>query len=465
MRRDTNHLADERPNILLIMSDEHDPAVTGCYGHPHVQTPNLDRLAEEGVTFDSAYCNSPMCVPSRASFLTGRYAHQIRVWDNSGRIRGEYPTFGSYLEAAGYDTVICGRTHLMGEDRLHGFGRRIHDDMDSWISTDQRARRTPDARRGSASHVTESGPGTGSWQQYDETVASLAELFLTSRARHPSDRPWLLACGFMFPHFPLIAPRDLFDRYWPDRVVMPDLAGETLATQHPVIQHLRYFMHNDEDLDEEVTRRALASYYALVTLVDMHVGRLVRAIDTSPLRDNTVIIYTSDHGEMAGAHGMWQKQCFYEPAVRVPLIVRTPDGPRSLRIHENVSLVDILPTLLEVASVPVPSGLPGSSLWGAVQGGEVTRRDVFSEYHAQGVLDGAFMLKRDEWKYIYYAGGHPPQLFNVRDDPGELRDLGQDPAYSAMRMALHRALLEICDPELVDAEAKRDQLAAADRSM
>ena len=152
MRQGTNRGTDERPNILLIMSDEHDPAVTGCYGHPYVQTPHLDQLADQGVTFDAAYCNSPMCVPSRASFLTGRYAHEIGVWDNSGRIRGEFPTFGSYFEAAGYDTLLCGRTHLMGEDRLHGFGRRLYDDMETWISGDQAARRTPEARRASASH-------------------------------------------------------------------------------------------------------------------------------------------------------------------------------------------------------------------------------------------------------------------------------------------------------------------------
>lgn len=461
MRQATSRHRDERPNILLIMSDEHDPAVTGCHGHPCVQTPHLDRLAEDGVTFDAAYCNSPMCVPSRASFLTGRYAHEIGVWDNSDRIRGEFPTFGSYFEAAGYDTLLCGRTHLMGADRLHGFGRRLYDDMDMWISGDQAARRTPEARRGSASHVTESGPGAGSWQEYDETATSLAERFLASQGQYPSSRPWLLVCGFMFPHFPLIAPQDLFDLYWPDNVVMPDLAGETFATQHPAIQHLRYFMHNEEEMGEEVVRRALASYYALVTLTDQHVGRLVRAVDTSPLRNNTIIIYTSDHGEMAGAHGMWQKQCFYEPAVRVPLMFRTPDGPGSRRIQGNASLVDIMPTLLDAASIAPPSGLPGSSLWGAIQGEGRLGHDVFSEYHAQGMLDGVFMLKRGDWKYIYYAGDHQPQLFNVRDDPGEFRDLVQDPACADVRAELHQALLATCDPDQVDIRAKRDQRAAA----
>lgn len=462
MRHGNTRETDERPNILLIMSDEHDPAVTGCYGHPHVQTPHLDRLAREGVTFERAYCNSPICVPSRASFLTGRYVHEIGVWDNSAPLKREFPTFGSYFEAAGYETLLCGRTHLVGDNRLHGFGRRLYDDKDAWISGDHRADRTPQARRASASHVMESGPGTGSWQDYDETVTSLAERFLRSQGQYPSSRPWLLACGFMFPHFPLIAPQDLFDRYWPDNIAMPDLAGETFATQHPAIQQLRYFLHNEEEMPERVIRSALASYYALVTLTDLNVGRLVQAVDDSPLRDNTIIIYTSDHGEMAGAHGLWQKQCFYEPAVRVPLIVRAPGGLRSIRVPDNVSLIDVMPTLLEMASIPLPPKLAGTSLWDNIRGLDAPQRDVFSEYHAQGMLDGGFMLKRGDWKYVYYAGGYEPQLFNVRQDPGEFLNLARDPAHREVRADLHQALLEICDPDQVNEQAKAYQRAQAD---
>ena len=265
----------DRPNILVVMSDEHDPAVTGCYGHGMVQTPNLDRLAEEGVVFDRAYCNSPMCLPSRMSFLTGQYCHRIGAWDNGCPLRAEIPTFAHYFEAAGYETVLCGRMHMVGSDRLHGFGRRLFDDMSRWQSLRRGPKRTPEARRGSNSHVTECEPGTGSWQDYDARVTDLAVRFLRSRAEHPADRPWLLVSGLMFPHFPLIAPPAYFDLYDPSAMPLPDLQGETLADQHPAIQHLRYFFHNEAEVSEEITRRALAS---LVSSVGVTVTLISRAM-------------------------------------------------------------------------------------------------------------------------------------------------------------------------------------------
>ena len=328
---------ERRPNILVIMSDEHDPAVMGCSGHPLVQTPNLDRLAAAGTVFDNAYCNYPICVPSRMSFLTGNYCHRIGVWDLGSPLRADIPTFGHYFTAAGYESVLCGRTHLVGSDRLHGFGTRLFDDLDAWRGR-QAPRRTSEARRGSNSHVTECGPGPGAWFDYDTTVADLSVRFLKSRAAHPSERPWLLYSGLMYPHFPLTCPPEYYRRYDPEAVTPADLRGETLESQHPAIRQLRYFFHNDEIVPEPVQRRALASYYGLVTLVDDLVGSMLAVIDNSPLRENTVVIYLSDHGEMAGQHGIWQKQCFYEASVRVPMILRTPRGDAGQRDrHQRVA--------------------------------------------------------------------------------------------------------------------------------
>jgi len=317
----------KRPNILLILSDEHDPSVTGCYGHPVVQTPHLDRMAREGVVFNHAYCNSPLCVPSRMSFLTGRYCHQIGVWDNGSPLKSEIPTFAHYSEAAGYGTVLCGRMHMIGEDRLHGFGRRLYDDITRWQSYSQTPKRTKGARRGSNLHVTECGPGGSVYQIYDDTVTDLTVRFLKSRAEAPDDDPWLLVSGLMCPHFLLIAPEAYFEIYDPDRIDLPNLNEETLENQHPVIRHLRRYHHHEDELPEELTRRALASYYALITMTDHNIGRMLEMIDSSRLRENTVVIYVSDHGEMGGQHGIWQKQCFYEPSVRVPMLVRMPDLP------------------------------------------------------------------------------------------------------------------------------------------
>jgi choline-sulfatase len=447
---------DDRPNILIIMSDEHDPAVMGCSGHQLVRTPNLDRLAGGGTVFDNAYCNNPICCPSRMSFLTGKYCHRIGVWDNGSPLRADIPTFAHYFTAAGYDTVLCGRMHMVGGDRLHGFGTRLFDDLDVWQDYRQAPRRTPEARRGSNSHVTECGPGHGAWYDYDTTVTDLSVRFLKGKAAYPSAQPWLLVSGLMYPHFPLTCPPEYYRQYDPDTVTPADLRGETLAGQHPAIRQLRYFFRNDREVPEPVQRRALASYYGLVTLTDDLVGNMLDVVDNTALRDNTVVIYVSDHGEMAGQHGIWQKQCFYESSVRVPMIVRTPHGAGGQRIDANVSLVDVMPTILDLAGIEIPDDLPGDSLKELRPGTGDANRAVFSEYHAQGMLTGGFMIKRGDYKYHYYVG-HEPQLFNVREDAGEFQDLAGDERYGPMRAALHQELLNIANPEQVSDQALRNQ--------
>ena len=479
-----------RPNILLVMSDEHDPAVTGCHGHPCVRTPNLDRLASESLVFDNAYTNCPICVPARMAFLTGQYTHRIRSWDNSSVLSSGIPTFGTHLEKAGYDTYLCGRTHINGTDRLHGFGTRLLDDIPKWINHPTPPR-TAEWRRGSNSHVTECGPDCEpAWLEYDREAADRTVRFLEERAEKGSDRPWLIYAGFMYPHFPLYCPREYFDHYYPDNVVLPQTLNEPMEGQYPVVRQMRYGFQNDAPLPEDLVRRALASYYGLIELTDMHIGMMLEAIDNSSLRDNTAVIYTSDHGEMAGQHGVWQKQLFYEAATRVPLMVRVPEEtgkmpvPRGSgagvspaahgRVSENVSLIDIAPTLTALAGAEKPAEMPGADLLSRRRGSprvpngtargraapvpatDGDGRAVFSEYHAQGMLNGGFMIRKGDWKYCYYVG-HSPRLFNVAEDPDEVDDLGADSAHTGIREEMHRELLSVCDPDEVDRLAKSDQ--------
>ena len=446
----------------------------GNSGHPVVRTPHLDRLAEQSYTFDNAYCNYPICTPSRLSMLTGRYPHQIGAWDLGVIADRQYKTWGDYLTEAGYETVLCGRTHFNGTDRLLGFSHRLLDDLPRWCSRNGRPpRRTPDARRGSNSHVAECGPGDHEHTRYDRNVANLAVDFLHEKAASPDDKPFLLYCGFMHPHFPLIAPPEFFSQYDPDTLELPATWNEPLESQHPIIQYHRWAWRNDIPPPEAVVRCALACYYALVSSLDAQVGRILQAIDTSPLRENTLVIYTSDHGEMAGHHGIWQKQCFYEPAVKVPLMLRLPSGETG-RVAENVSLVDVLPTLLEVASLETPSDLPGDSLLRiarhqasetpaeACQQDDRDRvtsgRAVFSEYHHMGMLNAGFMLKRGDYKLCHYVGSEP-QLFNVDIDPLENNDLALKPEYAAKRSEMETALRAVVNPEQEDARAKENQRA------
>lgn len=450
----------DRPNVLIIMSDEHNPEFMGCYGHPMVRTPNLDLLAEEGIVFENAYCSSPMCGPSRMSFLTGMHAHRIGVWDNGSILQSELPTFANYFEASGYETTLCGRMHMIGSNRLHGFGRRLYEDMENWMNPSwQVADRSPENRRKSNSHVTECGPGTGSWQEYDRNVADLSIRFLESKAAEQTDRPWLFVSSFMFPHFPLIAPEEFYKMYDLQQIELPDLHGETLESQHPVIKQLRYCFRNNETIPEEVKRTALASYYALITLTDHYAGRMIDVINNSRLKNNTIVIYVSDHGEMAGQHGIWQKQCFYEGSVKIPMIMRIPGGERGLRVSGNVSLADIAPTIMDLCGIRLPDHLDGRCIVNSLQDAVPNDRVVFSEYHAQGMLTGGFMVKKGDYKYNYYVG-HRPQLFNVADDPEEFNDLADNPMFRSKVEELHGELQAIVNPEEADQQARKQQAKA-----
>ncbi len=314
--------------------------------------------------------------------------------------------------------------------------------------------RTPDGRRASNSHVTECGPGENWQNDYDRTAADLSERFLKSRAQY-ADHPFLLYTGFMNPHFPLLCPREYFDRYHPDRVVLPHTRTEPCDTQHPSIQQLRYWLRNEEPLDDAISTTATAAYYGLISFTDHLIGRLLNIVDNSSLRDNTVVIYVSDHGEMGGHHGIWQKQCFYEHAVRVPMIIRHPNTAGNQRIAAGANLTDILPTLIDLAEQN-PAPLPGSSLLPAISGHAFSDRPIFSEYHALGALTGGFMIKKGDWKYIHYVG-LPDQLFNVANDPDEIENRADDPTCADILSDLRTDLHNIVTPEEIDQRAKENQ--------
>ncbi|NED98879.1 sulfatase-like hydrolase/transferase [Phytoactinopolyspora halotolerans] len=450
----------DAPNIVVVLSDEHAAAASGCYGHPVVQTPNLDRLAAEGTLYENAYCPSPMCVPSRLSMLSGRHVHDIGAWDNGVLPGAGFRSWGHHLRAAGYETVLAGRTHFNGPDRLLGFDRRLTDDLDFWITHDGRPpRRVPEWRRGSNSHVTEVGAAEHVHTRHDVNATDAAVEYLRGRARRPGDRPFLLYVGYMHPHFPLVAPPEFLAAYDPATVELPPTWDESVQAQHPVIAQVRRAFRNDEPPGPDLQREATACYWALISHLDHQVGRLLDEVDGSSLRDRTVVIYTSDHGEMAGHHGIWQKQVFYEPAVKVPLIVRTPgdlhEEPRRRRVTADVSLIDLLPTLRDLAGLSPEPSLPGRSLLSLPEGSRATR-PVLSQYHAQGMVDGGFMLKLGRYKYCYYVH-HPPQLFDVVNDPLERVDLAGDPDYAAAVGQLDAELRRVVDPETTDRRAKEDQ--------
>ncbi len=449
---------DQRPNILLVMSDQHNPHIVGCEGDSVVRTPRIDALAERGVRFASNYCPSPLCVPSRMSFLTSRYPSDQRVWSNSCVLDSSIPTFAHGLSVAGYETVLCGRMHFIGPDQRHGFEKRLVGDLSPQHPGTPGPRMLP-SLHGSTSQTRPaaiiSGPGQTEYQVFDETVTDAACEFLKARS---DGRPLCMVVGFVLPHCPFVCPRHLYQEYY-DKVQLPSLPDGHFDAVHPFVHDYRR-LRQIEDLTDEQVQSARAAYYGLITIVDGLVGQIVDVLAETALRDNTVVIYTSDHGDMAGEHGMWWKSNFYEGAGRVPLIVSWPGHFAEGRTVRQVSsLLDVGPTLLDLAGAESLPSVRGRSLLRFLLPGKVDTADwpdeTFAEHYSGKSEPPSRMIRSGPWKLIHYHGYEAPQLFNLDDDPDELNDLGSDPQFADIRNRLRVKVVDSWDPELVEREVTR----------
>lgn len=448
----------EPMNTLLLMSDEHNRRMLGCAGHPLVRTPHLDALAARGTHLTAAYCNSPLCVPSRASLATGRYVGEIDAWDNSRPYEGQPPSWGAALAEAGRAVTTIGKLDFRGDGVPDGFAdQRLAGQRGEKGDLLALFRDPVMKRPASRQRVTEAGVGESGVTRKDRAVTAAAVEWLEREAGRATG-PWTLNVNWLAPHFPLIVPQEYFDLYPLDTIDLPDAGDDYLAGLHPVVQQLRWHFDVDTPVDPAQQRICRAAYYGLCTFLDEQVGRVLDALERSGQADNTRIIYYSDHGEMLGEHGLWWKCAMYEGSVGIPMIVAGPDLPQGRTLGTPVSLVDLFPTILDGAGVPTPNGLPGRSLWPLVAGAEEPDRAVFCEYHAHGTPGGTYMLRRGALKYVHYLG-YRPQLFDLAADPDERRDLAPDPAYADTLAAFERELRLITDPEETDRRAKADQVA------
>jgi choline-sulfatase len=448
-------------NLLFIMSDEHSKRVLGCNGNPVIRTPNLDRLAATGVRFTDAYCNSPICVPSRASFQTGRYVHDIRFWDNAIAYDGSVPSWAHRLKAAGHRVDSIGKLHFRSPDNDNGFTKEhmplhVVDGVGDPIGM---LRDPPPPRKAALKMAADAGCGDSTYQGYDDRITAGAEEWLRERAAHKDDKPWTLFVSLVCPHFPLIARPEWYNLYPEEQMPWPGLYSEAERPNHPYVQAMRACQIYDQGFDDpRKVRRAIAAYYGLVSFVDHNVGRLVKALEDNGLSGDTRIIYTSDHGDNLGTRGLWGKSNMYEESAAVPMIMAGPDVPEGITCREPVSLVDCFPTIIDCAGLaqhPDDRELPGSPLLDIVSG-KAPPRTVLSEYHAAGSATGAFMIRKGKFKYVYYVG-MPPQLFDLEADPYETRDLRQDPGYRGFVADCEAALREVVDPEAADKQARKDQ--------
>lgn len=447
---------DDRPNILLIMSDEHAPMFSGPYGHPLVQTPHLDRLDAEGVVFENAYCNSPLCTPSRMSFMTGQYAHHISAWDNATPLGSDAVTWPHRLRAAGYDVVLSGKQHFYGPDQLHGFRQQLARDLHAewhhpvfdWSQGTQQAPQPWGA-------LCRAGPGITEEIRVDDQAEAAAVSYLEESSRQ--NQPWALNVSFIAPHFPFIVPQRFWDLYTEDGVDIPAIPAGHLNEQHPVYQRLRR-MFGMIEFPEELVRRARVGYYGLITYLDEKIGRLLDTLEATGQRDNTLVAYFSDHGEMAGEHGMWRKSNFYEQSVRVPLQLSWPSClPSGKRVEGVTSLVDLVATIIEVSGASPKGMLDGNSILALAQGEASSwKNEAFSEYLAHGVARPMAMLRRGQYK-LNYSLGDPVELYDLGQDPGEFHDLGSDPRYESVRDGLREQLLSHWDPVELEKRVRQSQ--------
>lgn len=461
-------------NILLIMSDSLSPHFTSLQGSVAGGTPNLERLAESGVTFERTYCNSPLCAPSRASLVTGRYVSDVECFDNGAEFASGWPTMGHVLGASGFETAIIGKMHFVGHDQVHGFDRRIAIETDYTKGYDpdyyKLAYRWDQPSAGNPygkEWMGESYVYGPRWDDYrhhydrDELIHRSALEYLSGKG--PDSSPFFCCVSYHAPHNPFWIPESMKARFRGANLPLPAIPDGTETCHGPMDSWLNDFHYVPEIRDQLLTETNLRwlyeTFYGVIYDLDRRVGELLERLDSQGIRDDTAIIFTSDHGDMMGKRGMVQKRYLYEYAVRVPLIWSFPKRwQKGVRLKNTVSLVDLLPTLAAMAgSTRLPSDLPGTSLVESLANGvEPPERTVFCEYHGEGVHAPCFIAVRGRLKYLY-VHGHEERLYDTEADPDEYTNIIADTRYAAEVKSMRAELLSTFDPDRIAASALRSQ--------
>ncbi|MEM7568013.1 MAG: sulfatase-like hydrolase/transferase [Pseudomonadota bacterium] len=441
---------DERPNILLVLTDQHAARVLGCAGDQAADTPALDRLASAGTRFTSCYCASPLCVPSRTALLTGLPPHVSGVRTNDDILPTGLPTIAHSLGAAGYDCRLVGRMHFYGPDQWHGFAERpITDIGPAWPGSGPPDIGPLTAARGNRGpEIAGSGAGETSYQAYDRAVAkeacrTLAEL-RAERAR--TGRPWFLVASFFCPHPPFIARREDYDAVAP-RVSPPRLPPP--KTEHRAVAAWRAAGQTDT-VSPEATMRARIAYYGLVRMIDRRVEPLLEAVEDDA---RTVTVYASDHGEALGERGLWWKSTMFEESAGVPLIVRGAGFAAGAVDDRVASLIDLSATLVALGGGVLSPGHHGRDL-GAPRG---DWEDVASSEYYGGLMNIDMplqchrMVREGHYKLVHYGVGEPT-LHDLAADPDETDNLAADPAHAELRDRLLARVLDGWNPVRIAGE-------------
>jgi choline-sulfatase len=445
-------MAAPRPNILLIMSDQHHAGIMGCAGDTKVHTPALDRLAASGVRFSNAYCAFPLCGPSRMSFMTCRHPSDLRLWDNETELHSDIPTFAHAFLEGGYDTVLSGRMHFVGHDQRHGFAERCLGDVQesSYLSAGWKLQKVLGSLAGTTgpnvSGLLKSGPGRSGYLAYDETVTRASVDWLRNRGQNPGAKPFMMVVGYVTPHCPFVAPSEDFERY--AKLIGYDDLPAAENNLHPINAHRRKKCQVDPLPPRDAQWRTRVAYYGLCSFLDRQVDAILNALRSAGLSENTVVIYTSDHGEALGEHGLWWKSTFYDGSSRVPLLMAGPGISRGA-VTRNVSLMDIGSTLLDLCGIAPLPGASGRSFRKILSDNNAQWDDtVYAENVCPGLEPASRMVRSGPWKYNYYHGA-APELFNLEQDPGERTDLASRPEHLQVAQRLRELALTGWDPDYV----------------
>ncbi|MDP9011977.1 MAG: choline-sulfatase [Pseudomonadota bacterium] len=429
------------------MADQLSARALSAYGNRVSKTPHIDGLAAAGVVFESFYCNSPLCAPSRFSFLSGRQISAIGAYDNAAEFPAQVPTLAHYLRRSGYQTILSGKMHFCGADQLHGFEERLTTDIYpadfGWTPDWTRFEHRPSWYH-TMDSVTQAGPCTRTNQiDFDDEVIFHARQKLFDMARAGDKRPFCMVASMTHPHDPYVVPQRYWDRYAGVEIDMPRVTMAAAALD-PHSRRLRHVCGLDLlNVTEAQTRAARRAYYAAISYVDDQIGVMLAALEDARFADNTIVLLLADHGDMLGERGLWYKMNFFDAACRIPLIVYAPRRFAAQRVATSASLVDILPTLCELAggtATDHATPLDGTSLvpqltrsGGAAESGAAAADGsedvVIGEYLAEGAIAPLVMIKRGRYKFVH-SPADPDQLYDLADDPDEVRNLASSPQYA-----------------------------------
>lgn len=420
----------QRPNILFIMADQLAAPQLKMYNpKSQIKTPHLDRLASTSVQFDSAYCPSPLCAPSRMSLISGQLPMKIGAYDNAAQIPSDVPTYAHYLRSRGYHTALAGKMHFIG-DQLHGYEQRLTSDIYpadfGWaVNWDE-----PDTRLEwyhNASSILQAGPcGRSNQLDYDEEVMFKSTQYLWDHVREgPAKRPFCLTVSLTHPHDPYTITKKYWNRYEDVDIDLPEVRMPKEDLDPHSKRLLKVCDLWDRDFTEDQIKRAKRAYYGSCSYVDDCIGRLLETLEDAGLSDDTVIIFSGDHGDMLGERGLWYKMSYFESSVRVPMLINYPKRFAPHRVSQNVSTLDLLPTICDLVGTKPSPHVPmdGLSMLPHLEGRE-GHDTVIAEYTGEGTVRPMMMIRRGAWKYIICPADEP-QLYNLERDPKELDNLAR----------------------------------------